>query len=118
MGRIGIMGLSRNPLIYSTSDLLCNLFTNQRLTIKTTIPAGIVNRKRKIAGFPPNKSTCMNIIGHNAINAEIIEIIRILRVLMGRFMASTTGGVGIFFSTTSNPLVLITNIMVGIETPG
>ncbi len=60
----------------------------------------------------------MNIIGHNAINAEIIEIIRILRVLMGRFMASTTGGEGIFFSTTSNPLVLITNIMVGIETPG
>ena len=34
---------------------------------------------------------------------------------MGRFMASTTEGVRIFFSMTSNLLVLITNIRVGNE---
>ena len=99
---------SRNLLIHSLSDLLWNLFTNQRLTINTTIPTGIVNRRRKIAGLPPNKSRSIYIIGQNATHAEIIEIITILRRVLGRFMASTTRGGRIFFSTTSGSLVLIT----------
>jgi hypothetical protein len=86
------MGSSRNLLIHSLSDLLGNLFTNQRLTIKTTIPTGIVNRRRMIAGLPPNKSTSINIIGQNATHAEIIEIITILRWVLGSFMVSTTRG--------------------------
>ena len=86
------MGLCLSPLIQSLSDLLWDLFTNQRLTINTTIPAGIVNRRRKIAGLPPNKSTSIYIIGQNATHAEIIEIITILRRVLGRFMASTTRG--------------------------
>ena len=83
---------------------IVNLFTNQRLTIKTTIPAGIVNRKRKIAGFPPNKSTCIKIIGQNAINAEIIEIIEYFRCCWDISWRPLRGA-GIFFSTISNPFV-------------
>ena len=99
------MGSIKNPLIHSLSDLLLNLFTDRRLTINTTIPAGIVNRRRKIAGLPPNKFTSIYIIGQNATQVEIIEIITILRRVLGRFMTSTTRGGGYSFLRHRFPCV-------------
>jgi len=64
------------------------------------MPAGIVNRKRKKAGFPPNKSASIYITGQNATHAEITKIFRVFPDGFGSSTLYPKWSVRIFFAAS------------------